>query len=236
LIFEKLNTKIKEIQFKKIYYIYLLYLLASISVIICIIITFEDMYFFLLIFLGVALFLRITNIVLKRIIGDEPEKKSTDWKVLRQQLTQILAESKILLDSAVELKGDEVSAVILSEKQVNGNFFEENEKLIESIRKTGIDGLLILLFLLQQQPAISSVRAIQKSLKLPLASAYRHLQKMSEFELVTTYYTPDKPSKALYKITDEGSSLIIKLYELIGGTMLPLHDLDFEDSRIEIET
>ncbi len=230
---KQFSSRLKEIQIKKSYFIYFLYLLASSTVITMIVLKFEEMYFSLLIVLGLALVLRTTIIVLNKRMGDEHVKISTDWKVLRQQLTQILSESKILIDTAVELKSDEVSSIIFSEEQVNGNFFEENEELIKTTRKIGIDGLLCLIFLMQQQPAIASVRAIQKSLKIPLASAYRHLQKLSEFKLIKTYYTPEKPSKALYKITDEGSSLIIQLYELLGGSLIPR----FEDmsTRVEVE-
>ncbi|MCE7747961.1 MAG: helix-turn-helix transcriptional regulator [Candidatus Heimdallarchaeota archaeon] len=236
MTFKQFSSKIKNTQIKSIFGIYVPYLLACISVIVLAVFERELVAFTTGLIFAIALILRIPIVLLKKHAKDQPETRTTDWKVLRQQLTQILSESKILIDTAVELKSDESSVVILSDKQVNGNFFEENEKLIGSIRKIGIDGLLCLLFLIQQQPAIASVKAIQKTLKLPLASAYRHLQKMSEFELVTTYYTPDKPSKALYKITDEGSSLIINLYELIGGTMLPLHDLDLTESKIEMET
>lgn len=232
MIFKKISVRLKELQFKKILNIYLLYLLAIISIIVCIVLELEVTYFSLLIVFGFALILRVINIVFKRRRGDETKKKFTDWNILRQQLTQILTESKILLDTAVELKSDEVSVIILSEKQVNGNFFEENEELIESIRNIGIDGLLCILFLVQQQPAIASVRAIQKSLKIPLTSAYRHLQKLTELKLVITYYTPEKPSKVLYKITDEGSSLIIQLYELLGGSLMP----GFESLSTEIKT
>ena len=173
----------------------------------------------------------LVNIFLKRRIPDEPEKGTTDWKTFRKQLTQILTESKILLDTAVELKSDGVSTTIITEEHVNDYFFKENKVLIETIREIGIDGLLCLIFLIQQQPAIASVKAIQKSLKLPIASVYRHLKKLSINELVVTYFYPDKPNKALYRITDEGSSLIINLHELLGGSMIPT----FEEKRTKTE-
>ena len=78
------------------------------------------------------------------------------------------------------------------------------------------------------------MRAMQKSLKIPLASAYRHLQKLTEYKLVVTYYIPDKSSKALYRITDEGSSLIIKLYKLIGGSMIPINET--KRTKLEVES
>ena len=229
--FKQFSSKIKTIQIKSIYSIYIPYLLACISVIVLAVFKGELVAFTTGLILATALSLRLTIILLKKRAKDQPEKKITDWKELRNQLTQVLSESKILLDTAIELKSEEISTVILSEKQVNGNFFEENEELIKTTRIIGIDGLLCLMFLIQQQPAIASVRAIQKSLKIPLASAYRHLQRLSDNLLVTTYYLAEKPSKVLYKITDDGSSVIIRLYELIGGSLLPI----YEDSRTKIE-
>ncbi len=172
-------------------------------------------------FLGVALILRFVDFMLQRKEKLDPETRHVNWKELRLQLTSILSESKILLDTAVELKNGEISSVIFSEEHVNDTFFGENMDFIESIREIGINSILCLLFLLQQQPAIASVRAIHKTLQMPLATTYRCLQKMSEIELITAHYLVEKPGKALYKIAEEGSSMIIKLYELLGGSMLP---------------
>lgn len=209
---------------------------AAISVIIILILNVDEMInFFAICLLVASIILRIVIVILKKRVRDQPEIKTTDWNELRKQLTLILSESKILLDSAVELRSEEVSNIILSEKQVNGNFFEENEELIKSIRNIGINGLLCLLFLVQQQPAIAAVRAIHRTLKIPLATAYRHLQKLSELKLVSSYYEPDKPSKALYRITDEGSSLIIQLYEIIGETLLPLQSVKPEKTQVKSE-
>ena len=231
---EKISLKLREIKLRRIYVYYFFYLFAVFSIIIQLVYRYENVYPLTLIILGFAVILRIVNIFLNRRMVDEPEKVTTDWKSFRKQLTQILTESKILLDSAIELRSDEVSSVIISEEQINGLFFKENEKMIETIRKIGADGLLCLIFLIQQQPAIASVKAIQKSLKLPIASAYRHLKKLSTLELVVTYFYPDKPNKALYKITDEGSSLIINLYELLGGSMIP--SIEGRKTKIEAET
>ncbi len=227
-------SKFREIQIKRIYLLYILYSLACISVITQIILKAYELASFLGIALFGALIIRKVTLLLRKKMGDESEKKTTDWNALRRQLTQILSESRILLDTAVELRSDEASKVIFSGNQVNGDFFEENEELIKDTRKIGIDGLLCLIFLIQQQPSVVSVKAMQKSLKIPIASAYRQLQKLSEYKLVITYYHPDKPSKALYKITDDGSSLVIRLYELIGGSMIPA--LDEKRNQIEAET
>ena len=214
--------------------LYILYLLA-VAVIISMLIIEALLYTLIAgVLLTAAIILRVTVVILDRKLKKHPEKIPTNWKELRRQLTQILTESKILLDTAVELKNGEISTILLSEEQVDGNFFEDNKELIETIRKIGIEGLLCLMFLLQQQPAIASVRAMQRSLSIPLASAYRHLQKLSEYQLVITYYLTEKPSKVLYKIKDEGSSLIIKLYELIGGSIIPIHEK--KRTRVQIET
>ena len=227
---KQISSRVKEIQIRSIYFLYSLYLIACISVIVQIIVEAFLFAFVTGLMLIVAILTRITIIILDKRTKKHPEKKSTNWRELRKQLSQILLESKILLDTAVELKNEEISTVIFSEEQVNGNFFEENEDLIRTIREIGIEGLLCLMFLIQQQPAIASVRAIQRSLQIPLASAYRHLQKLSVYQLVITYYLTEKPSKVLYKITDEGSSLIIKLYELIGGSMIH----SFEEKQINL--
>lgn len=231
---KQISTIFKKNLFRKQNLLYVLYLLAIAVFIIFLIL--EDIPFLILtgILLLFAIISRISIFVIERRLKKHPEKKTTDWKELRSQLTQILSESKILLDTAVELKNGEVSTIILSEEQVNGNFFEDNKDLIENIRKIGIEGLLCLMFLIQQQPAIASVRAIQKSLKIPLASAYRHLKKLSEHQFVVTYYLTDRPSKVLYKITDEGSSLIINLYELIGGSIIPLFEIKGTEVEAEI--
>jgi len=233
---ESISKKTKVFQQKNFYYTYVPYLLAIISVITLAYFNRGDFAFLVAMVLILPIILRITIILLKKYGKLQLEQPTTDWKELRNQLTLILTKSKILLGNAKEIKSDEISTIILSEKEVNGNFFEENEELIKTIRKINIDGLLCLLFLIQQQPAIASVRAIQKSLKIPLTSIYRHLQKMSEYELVHIYYEPDKPSKALYKITDEGSSLIIQLFDLIGGTMLPQYELTSLESKVKMET
>ncbi len=237
--FKQFTLKIKGYKFEKQHLIYLLYQIACVSIIIQFALGTVEFALISGLILIAAVLIRITLVVLKKKNIIRTEKESIDWKALRQQLTQILSESKILLDTAVELKRDETSTIIHTEQQVNGSFFKENEELIQETREIGIDGLLSLMFLIQQQPAVASVRAIQKSLKIPLASVYRHLQKLTNKQLVITYYVTDKPSKALYKITDEGSSLIIKLYELIGGSLLPIHEdiktnvpLDVAESEI----
>ena len=229
----KFSSKLKVFQNKNIYVNYTPYLFTSITVIVLIVLKLYLMVLVTGVLFFAALILRIVITILNKRLKDQPEKKSTNWKELRKQLTQVLSDSKILLDTAVELKTSETSTIIFSEEQVNGNFFEENEELIKATREIGIDGLLCLMFLIQQQPAIASVRAIQKSLKIPLASAYRHLQKMSEFKLVVTYFVTEKPGKVLYRITDEGSSLIIKLYELIGGSMLPAYEEKRTEFKVE---
>ncbi|MHA1955028.1 MAG: hypothetical protein ACW96U_13895 [Candidatus Heimdallarchaeaceae archaeon] len=224
----------KKILIRRHNFLFLLYLLSIAILIIFLILEAIPFAIITGILLSVAILSRIAIVVLDRRLKKHPEKKTTDWRELRQQLSQILVESKILLDTAVELKDGEISTIILSEEQVNGNFFEENEELIKTIRDVGIEGLLCLMFLIQQQPAVASVRAMQRSLKIPLASAYRHLQKLSDYQLVITYYLTEKPSKVLYKITDEGSSLIIRFYELIGGSIIPT--FDEKQTSIEVET
>ena len=231
---KQITSSLKNILIRRHSFLYVLYLL-SIAILIVFLI-YETIPFSIIIgiLLSAAILCRITIIILDRILKKHPEKRTTDWRELRQQLSQILVESKILLDNAVELKDGDISNIILSEEQVVGSIFEDNKEFIENIRKIGIEGLLCLMFLIQQQPAIASVKAIQKSLKIPLTSAYRHLKKLSEFQFVVSYYLTDKPSKVLYKITDEGSSFIINLYEIIGDSIIP--SFDVKRTSVEVET
>jgi len=232
---KKISLGIKENYRKYEFVIAILYILALIAILVPLF--WPDFVYSVVTFvsapiLTVALILRFVDFSLKRREKLNLETRTINWKKLRGELTNILSESKILLDAAVELKNGDVSSVIFSEEYVKDTFFEENMDFIETIREIGINGILCLLFLLQQQPAIVSVRAIHRSLQLPLATTYRCLQKMSDVKLITLHYLTEKPGKALYRITDEGSSTIIKLYELIGGSMLP----PYEESKPVFET
>ncbi|OLS32230.1 MAG: hypothetical protein HeimAB125_10940 [Candidatus Heimdallarchaeota archaeon AB_125] len=233
---EFISKKMRVFHQKNFYYTYVPYLLAIISIITLAYFNRDDFAIIFAMVLILPIMIRITIILLNKYGKLQPEQPTTNWKELRKQLTLVLTQNKIILENAKELRSSNGTTVILSEEQVNGKFFEENEEMIKIIRKITIDGLLCLLFLVQQQPAIASVRAIQKSLKIPLTSVYRHLQKMMEYRLVELYYEPDKPSKALYTTTDEGSSLIIQLFDLIGGIMLPKYSLESIESKVEMET
>ncbi len=79
---------------------------------------------------------------------------------------------------------------------------------------------------MQQEPALTAVKIIHKILQIPVASTYRIMQKNLDKELVTLHHLTNKPGKAYYRITDEGTSLIIQLYELLGGEIiLPFSNL-----------
>lgn len=228
-------SRFKSVDLKTFVSIFFPYLLALSVIIFFLSVKAEDVALFSALALLVSIILRVSIISLKKHATKQSIDIISDWEELRKQLTLVLSKSKILLDTAIELKSDEASNIILSEEQINGNFFEENEELIKTIRKIGIDGILCLLFLLQQEPAVVSVRALQKSLKIPVASIYRHMKKITEINLVITYYNPEKPIKSLYKITDEGSSLLIQLYELLGGSMFSQFNIVKKNSKIPAE-
>ncbi|MHA1419713.1 MAG: hypothetical protein ACTSPO_12405 [Candidatus Heimdallarchaeaceae archaeon] len=162
--FRSFCLRIRDSHMKYEFILIVLYLLALIAVIIPLFWGFYIVSFISALILCVALILRFVDFMLKRREKHDPETRHVNWKELRVQLTSILSESKILIDTAVELKNGEISSVIFSEEQISDTFFEENIDFIERIREIGINGLLCLLFLLQQQPAIASVRAIHKSL------------------------------------------------------------------------
>ncbi|MHA2033536.1 MAG: PadR family transcriptional regulator [Candidatus Kariarchaeaceae archaeon] len=94
-------------------------------------------------------------------------------------------------------------------------------EFVKEIRSIGVDGLLIAIFLLSQNPTFFSIKTIQEQLGIPISTVYRTLKKLEEKEYVETRYTFDEPSRSYYSITVEGESLVLQVYELIGGSYLP---------------
>ena len=144
-------------------------------------------------------------------------QKKMDWKDVRTLLYDLLTEKKILESDIKTATLPKEVPLIDSLKDVKDATLLESQDLIIKIRNIGLDGILCLIFLMQQEPAITSVRVLNRILKIPIATLYRNLQKIQENELVTCHYVTDQPEKAFYRITDEGISLIIQLYEILGG-------------------
>ncbi|MHA2295370.1 MAG: hypothetical protein ACXADA_05095 [Candidatus Hodarchaeales archaeon] len=143
-----------------------------------------------------------------------------DWVKIRTYLEGILA-SRRFLPASVHVK-DKINSIqaIDDDDQLGTDFYSSNVGKIENLRCTGIDGILICLFLFQRGPSFCSVKIIQKSLKIPLTTVYRTLQKLEDDNYVVQRHILDPVNKAFYGITPEGESLIIDLYDLVGGDEL----------------
>lgn len=157
------------------------------------------------------------------------KKKSMNWTDVRTLLYETLVEQKILINGKKAIKGGAGGKIVDSIQHVEDNYFKENKAFISELRDIGIDGILCLFFLMQQEPALTAVKIIHKILQIPVASTYRIMQKNLEKELVTLHHLTNKPGKAYYRITDEGTSLIIQLYELLGGEII----LPFSNSKAQ---
>ncbi len=152
-----------------------------------------------------------------------------NWTDVRTLLYETLVEQKILINGKKAIKGGAGGKIVDSIQHVEDNYFKENKAFISELRDIGIDGILCLFFLMQQEPALTAVKIIHKILQIPVASTYRIMQKNLDKELVTLHYLTNKPGKAYYRITDEGTSLIIQLYELLGGKII----LPFSNSKAQ---
>lgn len=207
------------------YVFYSLYSLIAIEMIIGLILRRYILLISCLILLLFAVLMRISRLIEFKM----PIKKSMNWTDVRTLLYETLVEQKILIDGKKAIKSGAVGKIVDSIQHVEDNYFKENKAFISELRDIGIDGILCLFFLMQQEPALTAVKIIHKILQIPVASTYRIMQKNLDKELVTLHYLTNKPGKAYYRITDEGTSLIIQLYELLGGEIM----LPFSNSKAQ---
>ncbi|MFV2016674.1 MAG: winged helix-turn-helix domain-containing protein, partial [Candidatus Heimdallarchaeota archaeon] len=90
-----------------------------------------------------------------------------------------------------------------------------NPNIVEELRLTGIDGILICLYLLKHRDSFCSVKRIQKDLHIPKSTVYRNIQKLVEMQYVNTQNSLDDPGKTYYRIAYEGEALIYDFYDLL---------------------
>lgn len=166
------------------------------------------------------------------------QKKPVDWQYVRETLYTILLENDILIaESKAKKTNKTVDRVIHSIDETMQSFLQDNPRFVEMLRKIGIDGLLCLMFLLEQLPALTTAKVMQKILNIPVATLYRQLQKLTDEELIEIQYITNKPNTTYYRITEQGTSIVIQLYEFLGGTILaPINTLEEKRSEIETET
>ncbi|NPD89357.1 MAG: hypothetical protein HGN29_11585 [Asgard group archaeon] len=146
-------------------------------------------------------------------------KDEVDWKDLAQRLQKSLSEKQILKTDYLEKKSSS-TIIIDSRQQLNHDFLEKNQKFIKELQEISLIGILCLLFLTQHHPSFSSVRIINRTLQIPVSSTYRILQKLVGMNLVTDYIITKQPNKMFYGITEKGDTIVLKLYELLGESIL----------------
>ena len=193
-------------------------------------------FLFALVIAGPVIFIPLIIYVIVKLVrklkGRIPRKM--DWKDVGSLLSELLREKNILATDTktVPLLSD--ASIIDNLEDVKDATLLEHQELILEIRKIGLDGVLCLIFLMQQEPSITSVRVINRILRIPMVSLYRNLQKIQEIGLVTIQYVTDQPDKAFYKITDEGISLIMQLYEILESDAdLPTRGKIHESTALE---
>ncbi|MFW9992953.1 MAG: hypothetical protein ACFFD4_13000 [Candidatus Odinarchaeota archaeon] len=144
-------------------------------------------------------------------------RKEYDWMKAKNFLENVLVSSNILPVSSLADGKNGLLQFIDDFEQVNENLSTLKPESVRVLRSIGIYGLLISLFLLQQENAFCSVKVIQKGLNIPLSTVYRTMQRLEEQDQIISHYVLDSPNKAYYRLTPEGESLILELYELLGG-------------------
>ncbi|MHA1779072.1 MAG: PadR family transcriptional regulator [Candidatus Heimdallarchaeaceae archaeon] len=157
-------------------------------------------------------------------VHKEERIKTKDWQIIRETLSEILLRKEIVVAKQELQLGEKKENKTLDVSETMQNFLKENPDFIEKLRVIGVDGLLCLIFLLEHLPALVSARTIQHVLRIPIATLYRQLQKLTEEQLIETQYLASGPGKTYYRITEKGTSIVIDLYEFLGGTiMLPIN-------------
>ncbi len=192
---------------------YILYSLVGIELIIGLILKMYILVLVCLVFAFIAGSFRALSLIkFKKKI-----QRKMDWKDVRTLLYDLLTEKKILITETAKETTPKDVPLIDNLEDVKDATLLEYQDLILDVRNIGLDGILCLIFLMQQEPSITSVRVIKRVLKIPIVSLYRNLRKIQENGLVTIHYVTNQPEKAFYRITDEGISTILQLYEILGG-------------------
>ena len=163
-----------------------------------------------------ALIIRLTTYLIR--------PKFTQWTKVFVFLTQLLSSQEFL--PAVEIESEprkshipqELESEIIYEMgEITPLLKTADQEFVSELREIGVDGLVILIYLMKQAPRICSTKVIEKELKIPIATIYRTLSKMEKNVLITTTYSFDRPNTALYAILPDGESIIINLFDLMGG-------------------
>ncbi len=153
----------------------------------------------------------ILTIIFALVIRLVNTQRTSPWKELREELTEILVHTGALPE------GDQDLDVSLDPSYLVDSFKNEGEALefISSLRKIGIDGVLILLLLAKYREKFASVKAIKERLEVPMSSLYRVIERIHNMGYISSKSVIENPSKRYYQITPRGEDVLIDLYEYL---------------------
>jgi DNA-binding HxlR family transcriptional regulator len=137
-------------------------------------------------------------------------RERIDWIVLRDVVESIIEEKK---EPAEEIITD--SSQVDTQAIVQVIIPKLNKEFVDQLRFTGIDGVLILLYLLLQKPTLNSVKNIHESVEIPMATLYRDISKLLRENMVYEQYVVDQSQTAYYQITEEGKKLMEELRQVL---------------------
>ncbi len=135
------------------------------------------------------------------------------WVKLRELLKWILVSQKILpstddnlqdLDPKLEKEFIELSLVPFIDAEY-----------VKEVREVGVDGLLIIIYLMYRSPEFCNVRTLETDLYIPRVTIYRNLNRLVDMQLIVAKKSVSQPNVSFYKNTETAENIVLDLYELI---------------------
>ena len=139
--------------------------------------------------------------------------KDERWTKLRELLRWILVSQQILpgleddlldLDPELEKEFQELSLIPFVELGY-----------VEDVREIGVDGLLILIYLMYRSPGYCNIKRLETDLYIPRVTIYRSVNRLVDLQLIITKQSVSRPNVSFYTNTETGESIVLDLYQLI---------------------
>lgn len=165
----------------------------------------------------IAIFLIAAISIILRLSHITYQRRSSIWVRFRYFLYRVLEDQDIFQPVEAEEGFEADSALIEQIEETTQIIIPPSPSFIEELREIGINGILLLTFIMKQSPKLTPVKVLEKELKIPLVTVYRILKRMTGTNLVSLNYAIDAPTKSYYSILPEGESILVKLFEMLGG-------------------
>jgi DNA-binding HxlR family transcriptional regulator len=137
-------------------------------------------------------------------------KERVGWLVLREVVESIIEDKEEIANESLT-----DSSQVDTQTIVQLDIPKLNKEFVDKLRSIGIDGVLILLFLLLQKPTLNSVKNINESVQIPIATLYRDMNQLLRQNMIYEQYVVDQPQTAYYQITEKGDKLIEELRQVL---------------------